>query len=179
MRRAWWALVIAVPLIFVLAKGFSGAPNSSAGTLVGQRAPTFTLHTLDGRRLSLSSFHGHPVVLNFWASWCQECKNEHPYLLSLERRFQQEGVTMLGVTYNDSAGSARSFIRDRGAPWPALRDPGERTAVAYGVTGVPETFVIDGHGVIRFHTAGPVRPGAPVTPEQLGRQVRRVLQERA
>ncbi|MGI8824269.1 MAG: TlpA family protein disulfide reductase [Chloroflexota bacterium] len=179
MRRAAWALVIAVPLVGLLWFGLGRNPNAVADPLLNHRAPAFTLTSLDGRRVSLAHLRGKPVVLNFWASWCTECKNEHSYLLDLSRQYRSRGVTFYGISYQDGRDAARTFLKRYGAPWPDLRDPEDRTALDYGVTGVPETFVIDRTGVLRYHSPGPVRPGAPTTPQTLARQIDKTLRSTA
>ncbi|GAC1319229.1 MAG: TlpA disulfide reductase family protein [Chloroflexota bacterium] len=179
MKRALWGVVFALPLISLLWFGLNRNPNAAATPLVHKPAPNFTLRSLDGRQVSLARLRGTPVVLNFWASWCADCKVEHPYIVQLERYFARRGVKFFGVSYQDGEGSARSFLRTYGVAWPDLRDPGQRTAIDYGVTGVPETFVIDRHGILQFHSPGPVTPNAPTTPDVLAQQITRALGSRA
>src|SRR5579859_6746110 len=108
-KRALWSLVVAVPLVALLAFGFQRNPDAVASPLIDKPAPSFQLHTIDGRTLSLASLRGRPVVLNFWASWCTACIDEHPLLLSAWRIYRQRGVEFVGVVYNDTAGDARGF----------------------------------------------------------------------
>ena len=178
MSRAVWSIVIAVPIVGLLWFGLGRNPNAVADPLVGKPAPTFALKSLDGRTVSLASLRGRPVVLNFWATWCADCKVEHPYLLHLARAYARRGVAFVQIGYQDADSSARSFLRRYGAPGTALQDPGGATAIGYGVTGVPETFVIDQDGIVRYHSPGPVAPGAATTPGDLSRYLDKVVRGR-
>jgi cytochrome c biogenesis protein CcmG/thiol:disulfide interchange protein DsbE len=96
---------------------------------------------------------GAPVVVNFWASWCPPCVEEHPVLMNLK----QQGIKVWGIAYKDSADNSKRFLDRHGNPFAriALDDPG-RVAIDWGVTGVPESFIVDGEGVVRWHMAGPL-----------------------
>jgi cytochrome c biogenesis protein CcmG/thiol:disulfide interchange protein DsbE len=156
--RALWALVIGTPIVLLLAFGFGRDPNAIRSPLVGRLAPAFTLRTLNHATFSLSSLRGKPVVLNFWASWCTGCVAEHPYLLSAWRTYHPKGVAFVGIVYDDKQADARSFVQQYGGPWPDVLDPGQQTAISYGVYGVPETYLIDRRGVIRAKSTGMVTP---------------------
>ncbi|MGH2447847.1 MAG: TlpA family protein disulfide reductase [Chloroflexota bacterium] len=171
MKRALWTAVIAIPLIVLLATGFSHDPDVIASPLVGKPAPAFSLRDLSGRRVSLSSLRGRPVLVNFWASWCLSCKVEHPSLLAAWRKFGKH-VAFVGIDYQDQASDARAYLRQHGGDWPILQDPGSVTAVNYGVSGVPESFLIDARGVVRYKFQGPIVPGTTMTPQQLQRDLR-------
>lgn len=151
-------LVFAVLLIILLASGFGRDPSAIVSPLINHPAPGFTLRTLDGTSLSLARYRGHPVVLNFWASWCTACKIEHPYLVAAWQYYQPKGVAFVGVVYEDSAANAGAFMKQYGGGWPDVLDPGGTTAINYGVYGVPETFFIDRRGIIRYKSTGPVTP---------------------
>src|SRR5439155_16284243 len=99
---------------------------------------------------------GQVVVLNFWASWCAECVTEHPALAAAWQRYRDQGVTVVGVLYQDSASSAAEFLRRYPGDWPQVADPGDRTSIAYGVRGVPETFFIARNGRIAAQHSGAV-----------------------
>ena len=102
---------------------------------------------VEGNAVNLGDFAGRPVVLNFWATWCQPCVVEHPVLMEGARRYRGQ-VAFLGVVYQDDQDLIRRFMRARGGWGPALMDPGNRTAIAYGVYGAPETFFIARDGTI-------------------------------
>jgi cytochrome c biogenesis protein CcmG, thiol:disulfide interchange protein DsbE len=168
-KRSLWALAISGPLLVVLAFGFGRDPNAINSPLLGKAAPTFILQTLDQHPLSLAALRGKPVVLNFWASWCTGCLSEHPYLLDAWRAYHAKGLAIVGVVYDDKQSDARSFIQQYGGGWPDVLDPGQRTAINYGVYGVPETYFIDRGGVIRAKSTG------MVTPELLHQWIGRLL----
>ncbi len=149
-------LVVIVPLVALLAAGFGRDPKLRSESMVGRAAPVFNLEQLEGGRFSLKGQNGQPVVVNFWSTWCQPCKIEHPILLDAARIYQPMGVRFVSVLYQDDAAKARVYLRKNGSEWPTLVDPGGRTAISYGVAGVPETFFIDRNGVVVHKVAGPV-----------------------
>ncbi len=156
----WRVLTIGVaitaPLVALLAAGFGRDPKLRSNALEGREAPDFSLQTLDGDPFSLADVRGSPVVVNFWSTWCQPCKVEHPVLMSAAEAYGPNGVHFVAVLYQDDAAKARAFLNRSGSHWPTLEDPGGRTAIAYGVAGVPETFFIDQSGTIVRKVAGPV-----------------------
>ena len=154
---------ITVPLVALLAAGFGRDPKLKSNALEGREAPNFALQTLDGEPFSLSEAKGHPVVVNFWSTWCQPCKIEHPVLMSAAEAYGPNGVHFVAVLYQDEASKARAFLNRSGSHWPTLEDPGGRTAIAYGVAGVPETFFIDRKGTIVRKVSGPVSQEIMVT----------------
>ena len=155
--------VITVPLVTLLAAGFGRDPKLRSNALEGREAPSFVLNPLDGEPFSLESARGKPVVVNFWSTWCQPCKIEHPVLMSAARSYGPAGVHFVAVLYQDDAAKARAFLNRSGSYWPTLEDPGGRTAIAYGVAGVPETFFIDKTGTIIRKVSGPVTQEVMVT----------------
>ncbi len=106
----------------------------------------------------LSDYRGRVVVLNVWASWCEPCKTETPLLERLQHRIAARGATVLGVTYKDLTSDAQAFVRRYHMTYPVLRDVSGDFAQAYGITGVPETFVLDRSGELvaarRFQVDG-------------------------
>jgi cytochrome c biogenesis protein CcmG/thiol:disulfide interchange protein DsbE len=131
-----------------------------------KQAPDFTLPLLAngsavGRRdeepLSLSDLRGHPVVVNFWASWCDPCKREAPILETAWRAERAEGVVLLGVDVQDLSDDALGFVRRYGLTYPQVRDGGDGTYGRYGLTGIPETFFIDRAGRVRVHWIGEIK----------------------
>ena len=107
--------------------------------------------------MRLSQLRGHVVVLNFWASWCLACRGEHPALLTVGQMYAKTDVRFYGVLYNDSPENGKRWLAEMGmTPYPSLTDPGERTAIDYGLYGVPETFIIGPDGRVAYKQTGPV-----------------------
>lgn len=124
---------------------------------VGSVAPAFTLRRLDGTgKVSLASYRGTPVVLNFWASWCQPCKGEAAVLEHDWTRYRNRGVEFLGVDYHDLAPDARRFVSAHALTFPMLEDGSGRVTGSYGISQVPETYVLNRQGRIVAHLAGPI-----------------------
>ena len=110
-------------------------------------APAFTLPRLDrDGELSLASLRGKPVIVNFWASWCDPCEDEAPLLEAAWREHRDEGLVVVGIDYDDFRGDARKFAKRNGMTYPLVYDRGGDMAKLYGLTGVPETFFIDREG---------------------------------
>lgn len=150
-------LLVTVGLVGVLASGFGKDPREIRSNL--KEAVNFSLPTLDGESITLSELRGQPVVINFWATWCQPCKIEHPHVLQAARTWQSQGVVFLGILHDDDPDTARRELQRIGAVFPTVYDTSQRISVDYGVTGVPETFIVDAEGRIFEKFVGPVGPG--------------------
>lgn len=157
-RWRWILPLAAVPAIALLAFGLTRDAKTLPSALIGSPAPDFRLESMydEADSLSLAGLRGRVVVLNFWASWCVPCIGEHPYLTDLSRAYDPEDVQLLGVLYQDTPDRGRSFMRRYGGHWPSVVDRGSRTAIRYGVYGVPETFVISPEGTIAHKLVGPL-----------------------
>jgi cytochrome c biogenesis protein CcmG/thiol:disulfide interchange protein DsbE len=140
------AAVVAV--VAVLATGLGRDPSASASPLVGRTAPDFTLGGIDGPAVTLSSLRGQVVVLNFWASWCTECHEEQDALDQTWQRYRDSGMVLLGVDFEDTGDGARDYMHQSGLTYPVVEDKDSKTALAYGIRGIPETFLIDRSGRI-------------------------------
>jgi cytochrome c biogenesis protein CcmG/thiol:disulfide interchange protein DsbE len=143
-------------VVVLLSTGLSRDPSVIASPLVGRAAPDFTLAQLDGAPLTLSKLRGQVVVVNFWASWCTECKTEQSALNQTWQQFQDSGVVVVGVNFEDTTGDAGDYVRTAGVSYPVVEDSDSRTALAFGLRGIPETFVIDKNGRIVDRIIGPV-----------------------
>jgi cytochrome c biogenesis protein CcmG, thiol:disulfide interchange protein DsbE len=151
--RVAWALVPAVLFLGVLtfALDRAGGPPGP-----GDPAPNFEAQPLDGdgAPVSLSDFRGRPVLLNFWASWCGPCLDEAPMLRRAHDLFGDK-VAFIGVDVRDSRTDALEFVRRHGVDYVQVRDDRLGVYRAYGLTGQPESFLIDGNGVVVQHVQGP------------------------
>jgi len=164
------AVVSVLAFTMLLASGLGRDPRVLPSEIVGRRAPAFALPRLGGGPpLELASLRGQVVVVNFWASWCLACREEHPNLLAAWGRYRERGVVLVGIDYEDTEEAALAYAEEMGGDWPLVTDPGSRTAIAYGVYGVPETFVIAPDGTITAKRVG------AVTYEWLTSEIERAL----
>jgi cytochrome c biogenesis protein CcmG/thiol:disulfide interchange protein DsbE len=153
----WLAVpLLALPVSWLLFTGLGRDPRDIASPLVGHPVPTFSAATLDGRTVSSTELRGRPMIVNFWASWCAPCVDEHPVLLGAASRYAKR-VTVVGVIYQDTPESAAGFLARWGdGGWANLLDGDGRIAVDFGVTGPPETFFVGADGVVRARHIGPL-----------------------
>ena len=144
-------------------------PSVLPSAMLGQPAPDFTLKGLgDKPGFARTDVAGQVVLINFFASWCLPCKAEHPLLTRLAAN---AGVPVYGIDYKDKPADAERFLGQYGSPFRAVGvDPEGRVAIDFGLTGVPETFIIDKTGKIRFHRA------QPLTPETIDKEILPLLQ---
>jgi cytochrome c biogenesis protein CcmG, thiol:disulfide interchange protein DsbE len=171
-RVALLAAVAAVVALssWLLSAGLQRDPAAISSPLLGRPAPDFALRTLGGdRTVRLGELRGQVVVVNFWASWCAECRVEHPALSAAWNRFRDAGVVVVGVDFQDEHANALAYLAETGTTWPVVADPGSRTALAYGVYGIPETFFIGPDGRVTAKQVG------AVTYDQLVREITRLL----
>lgn len=162
-------LLVLLPLIAFLALAalfygrlFTGDPSRLPSALIGRPAPALDLPPLEGLAregqpvagLTSADLKGGVTVLNIFASWCVPCRDEHPYLVELSK---MPGFRLVGLNYKDDAGNARRFLGRFGNPYAAVGvDANGRTAIDWGVYGVPETFVIGKDGRIAYKFIGPI-----------------------
>jgi cytochrome c biogenesis protein CcmG, thiol:disulfide interchange protein DsbE len=148
--------LIAVPLVVFLALGFRHNPEVIESPLIGKPAPEFVLRDFAGAPIDLASLRGKPVVLNFWASWCQPCVAEHPLLVAAARRYGGE-VAFVGVVPSEDTAAAVERFTQRFGKWgPVYHDADGRVSIAYGVFKLPETYFVSSDGRIVSKVSGPL-----------------------
>ncbi|HJV96578.1 MAG TPA: DsbE family thiol:disulfide interchange protein [Albitalea sp.] len=159
MKRFLIPLALFLVLAVFLAVGLNRDPHEVPSPLVGKAAPAFLLPQLGGdagKTFAPADMRGKVWLLNVWASWCVSCRQEHPVLLD----FAKSGVApLIGLDYKDTRPAAKQWLADMGDPYLlSAVDANGRVGIDYGVYGVPETYVIDKAGTIRFKQIGPVTP---------------------
>lgn len=158
--KLWVALNVIIALIGILAYGLTTDPKLVPSPWIGRTAPDFAVVSMnDGTPLKLSDLKGKPVVLNFWASWCFECRVEAGVLEAFYQKYdrQADQVHMVGIAIQDTAEKAKAFAQHFGKTYfLALDDKTGTIALDYGIYGVPETFFIDADGIVRHKKVGGV-----------------------
>jgi cytochrome c biogenesis protein CcmG/thiol:disulfide interchange protein DsbE len=162
-KIAIWGIIIVV-LAFL---GWGLLKQGETSPQVGEAAPDFTLRLFDGYydefddgQVTLSDLKGQVVVINFWASWCVECRDEARELEETWQEYRDQGVVFIGVDYKDTEGKAIGYLQEFGVTYPnGLDGRGRITDKSYHITGVPETFIVDPDGKIAHFKWGPFQPG--------------------
>lgn len=166
-RRANVAGFVALPIIALLAYGLTQDPKNIPSPLPGRDAPDFSLAVFApgqdaqqrtaGDSIRLSQYAGQVVVLNFWASWCLACRDEHTALSEVAQEYATKGVKFFGVLYDDTPSNGLRWIQEMGGQsYPSVEDPRKRTAIDYGLYGVPETFFVGKDGKVAYKHIGAV-----------------------
>lgn len=163
------AAVAGVGLVGLFAIGLGRDARAIPSPLPGREAPEFELEVLfssrpalpngpaPGDTIRLPGMNAEVVVVNFWASWCLACRQEHAALSAVAERHRDDGVRFFGILYQDTPGNADRYLDEMGGQaYPTLLDPGSRTAISFGLYGVPETYIINAAGVVIAKHVGPV-----------------------
>lgn len=139
--------------------GVGGRVNTAGKLIRFEQRPasSFTLTTFDGQPLSLAEYRGKTVVLNFWASWCPPCREEAPVLRQFAARHAASEIVLLGIDVWDTEADARAFLAEFGLTYPNALDVDGRVSIEYGVSGVPETYVVGPDGRLLGKYTGPVK----------------------
>lgn len=158
MMRFMLPLAVFIVLAGFLYIGLGLNPHEVPSPLIDKPAPAFTLPQLhdEQKNFSMTDMRGKVWLLNVWASWCVSCREEHPVLMALA---QQNLVPIIGLDYKDKPEDGKMWLASNGNPYAlSVIDREGRVGIDYGVYGVPETYVIDKQGVIRYKQIGPVTP---------------------
>ncbi|MDB5988213.1 MAG: DsbE family thiol:disulfide interchange protein [Nevskia sp.] len=154
-------VVVLLGLLALFINGLQHDPRELPSPLIGKIAPAFSLPMLNGdakQHVTPDDLKGKPVLVNFFASWCAGCQEEHAYLLQLAGSGQAQ---IVGIDYKDALDDGRNWLQRRGNPYAqVLVDLDGNTGIDWGVYGVPETFVLDAQGKIIFKHIGPMTPQA-------------------
>jgi cytochrome c biogenesis protein CcmG, thiol:disulfide interchange protein DsbE len=151
-------LALFVVLGIYFAAGLTRDPSYMPSALIDQPLPVFDLAAIEGekRGFATSDLDGEVALINFFGSWCISCIVEHPVLMDIAAR---EEVIIAGIDWKDKPGAGARWLEQRGNPYTLIGDdPTGRTAIDFGITGAPETFIIDRKGRIRYRFAGPITP---------------------
>jgi cytochrome c biogenesis protein CcmG, thiol:disulfide interchange protein DsbE len=145
------------------------APAAAQAYPPGTPAPPLRLPGLDGGRVDLAALRGRPVVVNFWATWCEPCVREFPLLRAAATTHRPDRLAVVGVLSGDRPAAARAFVRRQHATWPVALDPDSTTAAAWGAVGLPHTYFLHPDGTLASHQLG------ELTKASLDRQLTRIL----
>jgi cytochrome c biogenesis protein CcmG, thiol:disulfide interchange protein DsbE len=161
-RARGWLTLLPIAVFLVLAvllyRGLSGNPSDVPSVLINKPVPEFALAPVEALNLpglaTADLRKGSITLVNVWASWCVPCRDEHPLLMELAGR---EDLRIVGINHKDDPQNARRFLMTLGVPFAAVgSDRSGRVALDWGVYGVPESFLVDGEGVIRLKWIGPL-----------------------
>ena len=153
-------LVLGAALFSFIFSGKGGQPAQKKA-VSGMPAPDFELTDITGKSWHLADFRGKVVLVNFWATWCDSCKEENPSLQKfMDSEKENRNLVLLTILYNDSPQNAVDYLKRYNLSFNVLLDD-RKTSLVYGITGVPETFVISKKGLLKGKFIGPVQWGAP------------------
>jgi cytochrome c-type biogenesis protein CcmF len=159
-RKIGTTVGVAVGILALVAAGVAmwgpGGGQARRRPLAGQKAPSFSLTLLDGSSLALADLSGQVVVVNFWATWFSPCEDELPDLQAIWEEYREDGVVVVGIAFQEETAAVLEMASRFGVTYPLGLDVGERVSGAYGITAVPETFVLDQEGRVIYVHVGPV-----------------------
>lgn len=170
-RKLLITVIIIIPVVWLLAYGFSRDPRYISSPLIGRAAPSFRATLFDGKEIRLQELRGKVVFLTFWASWCPPCRAEARELESAWQRFKDKDVVFLGINIQDKEEDALAFLKEFNITYPNGRDTSGKIAIDYGVWGIPEAFFIGRDGTITYKhvgTLGSTLVGAKIEEAQRG-----------
>jgi cytochrome c biogenesis protein CcmG/thiol:disulfide interchange protein DsbE len=154
--RLWQGIFGLILLVFIILLGARLVQTNQSEQRASGTAPAFSFTTFDGETITSDQLLGKGVVLNFWASWCDPCREEAALLEETWRREQESGIVFLGLDYLDQEPAAKAYLAEFGITYPNGPDLQSAAARRYGIKGVPETFFIDPQGQITDIVIGPI-----------------------
>lgn len=154
--RLWQIIIVGVLVVFVASLALRLRQTNESEQRAAGVAPAFTFTTFEGETISLAGLAGKGVVLNFWASWCDPCREEAALLESTWRREQDNGIVFIGLDYLDQETAAKGYLAEFDITYPNGPDLQSQAARRYGIKGVPETFFISPDGKITEIVIGPI-----------------------
>jgi len=157
MRFVPLLIVSSIFIVFLLMMGGERNPKEIKSVLIGKPVPAFSLPTLQEGEAPLTEAAlktGKPILVNFFASWCAPCRAEHDNLMYLAH---EKGISIIGIAYKDTPEKSAAFLAELGTPFTNVaQDQEGRAGIDWGITGVPETFLVSGDGIIRYRHWGPI-----------------------
>jgi len=157
MRFIPLLIVASIFIVFLLMMGGERNPKEIKSVLIGKPAPAFSLPALMEGAAPVTEANlktGKPILVNFFASWCAPCRAEHENLMFLAH---EKGISIIGIAYKDTPAKSQAFLAELGTPFASVaQDLEGRVGIDWGITGVPETFLVDGDGIIRYRHWGPI-----------------------
>lgn len=160
--RLWQAVFVIIPLLFIGLLAFRLYQTNTSEQRAAGVAPDFQFTTFEGESIALADLRGQGVVLNFWASWCDPCRDEAELLEQTWQVEKENGILFLGLDYLDQEPAAKAYLDEYRVSYPNGPDLQSKAARDYGIKGVPETFFIDGEGKIAYMIIGPI-----MSPQQM------------
>jgi cytochrome c biogenesis protein CcmG/thiol:disulfide interchange protein DsbE len=148
------AVALLALLLLLVPLGGTDSPRVGGHPLLDEPAPDMELLTIDGDRVRLSDLRGQPVIVNFWATWCEPCRVEFPLMATAYAEHADDGLEILGVLHDDFADGARRFAADMGATWPIIEDPDDVAYEDFIVPGLPTSYFVDAEGIVRAFSLG-------------------------
>ncbi len=164
MTRIRWitsiVFIVAIGIGILFAVNLGGDPTKPSSALVHQPAPEFKLTAFDGTSIDLATFKGKVVLVNFWNDWCAPCQQETPSMVALAKAHANDPeFVMVGIVHDpESHSAATEYARKSGMTYPLAFDPSDETGLNYGVTGQPETFLVNKAGIVADWISGPIDP---------------------
>ncbi len=170
LTRVILIIILASMLALGLMIGSCSSSTPAQGPSVGKLAPDFQLYSLDGQAMSLSDFQGKPVLLNFWATWCNPCRFEMPFFQEIYKGAADSELIMLAVDLGENPSRVKEFVEEFGLSFTILLDADGKVAQQYNIRGIPATFFIDKDGIIQS-----VRIGAFSNEMQIAIGLRKIV----